>query len=85
MSDTPRVDSLIWDRQKYEGPLESYSEFARQLERELNAAQKRMNQLEEFVRSCADNFDCDHDSHKWNTKCRACDAQRLIDSKEDKP
>jgi hypothetical protein len=44
VSDTPRVDSLIWDRQKYEGPLESYSEFARQLERELNAAAKERDE-----------------------------------------
>ena len=44
MSDTPRVDSLIWDRQKYERPLESYSEFARQLERELNAAEKERDE-----------------------------------------
>lgn len=55
------------------------------LKRELHASQKRINQLEEFVRSCADNFDCDHDAHKWSTQCRACDAQRLIDAKEDKP
>jgi hypothetical protein len=44
VSDTPRVDSLIWDRQKYEGPLESYSEFARRLERELNAAAKERDE-----------------------------------------
>lgn len=50
--------------------------------RNLRAHIKR---LEEFVRSCANNFDCDNDAHKWSTQCRACDAQRLIDAKEAKP
>jgi len=81
MSDTPRTrEETRW----YESGI-VHACFAAQLERELNAANERINQLEEFVRSCADNFDCDHDSHKWNTQCRACDAQQLIDAKETKP
>lgn len=79
MSDTPRTD------QNYIGMQIVPASFAMQLERELNAAKERIKQLEEFVRSCADNFDCDHFAHEWSTQCRACDAQRLIDAKEAKP
>jgi hypothetical protein len=63
----------------------SQVELVEQLYDENKALKERIKQLEEFVRSCADNFDCDHDSHKWSTQCRACDAQRLINAKEAKP
>jgi hypothetical protein len=61
------------------------ADFAHRLADELEKAKERIEELEEFVRSCADNFDCDHEAHKWSTQCRACDAQRLIDAKEAKP
>jgi len=43
-------------------------------------------QLEEFVRDCRDNWDCDKDSHTCGTLCRACEAEKLLGPKgeEDK-
>jgi len=83
MSDTPRMESAAGHAR---GIVDAgILTEGMKLERELNAANERIKQLEEFVRSCADNFDCDHDSHKWSTQCRACDAQILIDAKEAKP
>ena len=43
MSDTPRTDA--WKR--VNDPIEDLHIFARQLERELNAAQERIKRLEE--------------------------------------
>ncbi len=34
--------------------------------------------LEDFVRECRDNFDCDEDAHKHHTFCRACEAAKLL-------
>ncbi len=34
--------------------------------------------LENFVRECRDNFDCDEDAHKHHTLCRACEAAKLF-------
>lgn len=36
-------------------------------------------QLWAFVYDCASNFDCDLDAHRYDTTCRACDAQELLD------
>ena len=32
----------------------------------------------EFVRDCAENWDCDEDSHKYNTPCRMCEAMKIM-------
>ena len=47
MSDTPRTDAHNWHDGDYDDPLHAFYDFARQLERELNAAQQRIKRLEE--------------------------------------
>ena len=49
MSDTPRTDAHNWNEGHYDDPLHSLLDFAKQLERELNAANDRIKRLEEFV------------------------------------
>ena len=46
MSDTPRTDAHNWHDGDYDDPLDGFADFA-QLERELNAANERIKQLEE--------------------------------------
>jgi len=47
MSDTPRTDAYNWDNGNYDDPLHAWFDFARKLERELNAANERIKRLEE--------------------------------------
>ena len=47
MSDTPRTDAHNWHDGDYDDPLHAFADFAKQLERELNAANERIKQLEE--------------------------------------
>lgn len=47
MSDTPRTDAHNWNEGHYDDPLHSLSDFAKQLERELNSANERIKRLEE--------------------------------------
>jgi hypothetical protein len=47
MSDTPRTDAHNWHDGDYDDPLQAFADFAKQLERELNAANQRIKQLEE--------------------------------------
>lgn len=47
MSDTPRTDAWTWDVKGQDTPMEAFEKFARQLERELNAANERIKRLEE--------------------------------------
>lgn len=46
-SDTPRADAHNWNEGHYDDPLHSLLDFAKQLERELNAANERIKRLEE--------------------------------------
>ena len=47
MSDTPRTDAHNWNEGHYDDPLHSLLDFAKQLERELNAANQRIKRLED--------------------------------------
>ena len=38
MNDTPRTDAHNWHDGDYDDPLDAFADFAKQLERELNAA-----------------------------------------------
>lgn len=31
-----------------------------------------------FLKDVANNYDCDEDAHKYNTRCRSCEAQKLL-------
>ena len=35
--------------------------------------------LLEFINDCDFNWDCDSDSHRYNTNCRCCDAKRILE------
>lgn len=45
MSDTPRTDAHNWNEGDYDDPLDSMADFAMQLERELKAANERIELL----------------------------------------
>jgi len=47
VSDTPRTEAHNWNEGHYDDPLHSLLDFAKQLERELNAAKERIKRLEE--------------------------------------
>lgn len=47
MSDTPRTDAHNWHDGDYDDPLDAFADFAKQLERELNAANERIKRMEE--------------------------------------
>jgi hypothetical protein len=47
VSDTPRTDAHNWHDGDYNDPLHAFADFAKQLERELNAANERIKRLEE--------------------------------------
>lgn len=40
---------------------------------------KLLHEARETLRDFAENFDCDEDSHKYHTTCRACDAANQRD------
>jgi len=48
----------------------------------LKEALDKMGALEEFVRDCRDNWDCDEDAHTHNTLCRVCEAEKLVGKSE---
>lgn len=35
--------------------------------------------VESFIQNIATGFDCDSDAHKYNTYCRCCEAQKLLE------
>lgn len=48
------------------------------------AVAAELTRLREFARYCRDNYDCDSDSHKYDTRCRACEAAKVLDAKTKK-
>jgi hypothetical protein len=36
--------------------------------------------LLEFINDCDFNWDCDNDSHRYNTNCRSCDAKKILEA-----
>ena len=48
------------------------------------AVEARLAMLEEFARDCRDNYDCDSDAHKYDTRCRACEAAKVLDAETKK-
>jgi len=32
----------------------------------------------QFIKSCAYDYDCDNDAHRYGTACRACEAKKLL-------
>ena len=56
MSDTPRTDAHNWNEGHYDDPLHSLLDFAKQLERELNAANDRIKRLENIIFRASTSF-----------------------------
>ena len=56
MVDTPRTDAHNWHDGDYDDPLHAFFDFACQLERELNAANDRIKQLEDRIRRASTAF-----------------------------
>lgn len=48
------------------------------LEGMLAAREAKLKQAMDFVRDCAENYDCDADAHRYGTMCRACSAKRVL-------
>lgn len=72
MSDTPRCNSMEW----------SWTQLvheARQIERELNAANDRIKRLEEALECVVVSCSCLHHPKKYQHKLNeACPVERLI-------
>ena len=73
MSDTPRSDAHNWNEGHYDDPLHSLLDFARQLERELNAANAKIKRMEQagdematWLSSSRNLGDDPFMSHQWN-------------------
>lgn len=49
MSDTPRTDAHNWHDGDYDDPLHAFADFAKQLERELNAANAEIEEKRKDV------------------------------------
>jgi hypothetical protein len=47
-------------------------------------SEEEVKLLIDFVKDCATNWDCDNDSHKYNTPCRMCDAQKVLEQFKNK-
>lgn len=45
---------------------------------EMIEKNEEIESLQEFVRDCRDNWDCDEDAHRYNTPCRSCEAKKLL-------
>ena len=44
--------------------------------KEMDMEQKKL--LISFIEDIAENWDCDDDSHRYNTICRKCEAEKLL-------
>jgi len=44
---------------------------------------ERIKKFEAFVRDVRDNWDCDEDSHRYDTPCRCCMAEVLLPKERD--
>lgn len=42
--------------------------------------QKQNAELVKFIKSIAENYDCDFDGHRYGTYCRKCEAEKILKS-----
>lgn len=47
-----------------------------QLEK-IEQLELKLKKCSDFVRDCAEDWDCDSDSHKYNLPCRKCNAEKI--------
>jgi hypothetical protein len=38
----------------------------------------RLKLMHDFILDCRDNYDCDADAHTHGTRCRACEAAKIL-------
>jgi hypothetical protein len=71
---------------KHEAEEISFSKFVGELNvaavkwssLQCEAKDAAIKELLEFTDDVANNYDCDTDAHKYNTRCRSCEAKKLI-------
>lgn len=51
--------------------------FFESVKKSKEAILQTIEELMELARDCYMNWDCDSDAHKYNTICRACEAEKL--------
>lgn len=59
-----------------------YEGFILGAETILELIGNKNKELYEFTRDCASNWDCDKDSHRYDTPCRMCEAKKLLQKNE---
>ena len=74
-----------WDYENTLGKGQSllaHDNFIMGFQKALELMENELKQLREFARDCAKNWDCDSDGHKYNTGCRCCEAETLLQQTE---
>jgi hypothetical protein len=56
--------------------------FIKGFRKALEILGNKNKKIEEFIRECATNCDCDEDAHRYNTPGRQCDAGKLLQKTE---
>jgi len=74
----PKQETLEEAAERYESDRDSFEAGAKwQAERMYN--EEEVKTLIDFIKDCASNWDCDEDSHRYNTPCRMCEAQKVLE------
>jgi hypothetical protein len=59
--------------------LKDLFEQAKEMENQQQGySEEKVKPLLSFIREIKENWDCDEDSHKYNTICRCCDAEKTL-------
>lgn len=72
--------SLLWLVKHEPEWAENQIQHRDKLDSELQSAKARIEALESFAKSCANNWDCDEEGHRYGTECRACEAKLILES-----
>jgi hypothetical protein len=59
-----------------EAALKPLEDYMQRLKRDRDV-------LWEFAQDCRDNWDCDEDAHRYDTRCRKCAARERLANLED--
>lgn len=43
----------------------------------------QVKDMEKFIETISSDFDCDSDAHRYNTFCRCCEAEKLLNKIND--
>lgn len=47
-------------------------------------SEEEVNSLINFIKDCGESWDCDEDSHRYNTTCRSCEATKILEQFKNK-